>query len=127
MIWAEGDTNFILDLLKQSPTVAALIYIVVTFLNHIRKADEARERLDEAKHKALETLGSGCHAFQTDLARRTEEFQKGMSTRNEVMFDKTTEALGRNSEALGRNSRALEKIEDLLQDQRPTSKTPTHN
>jgi hypothetical protein len=87
---------------------------VILFLNHIRRVDEAREKMDEAKHKALETLGAGCHGFQKELAQRAENFQRDFLARSEVMFAKTAEVLTKNVEMTGRNIVVLEKVEGLI-------------
>lgn len=83
--------SLMIEAAKQLPAVAALIFIVMQFLKHIRAADEARHELEEARLKTLESINKSCH-----------EFQESISDRSDLTHGRAAAALERSAEAMGR-------------------------
>jgi hypothetical protein len=68
-----------IELIKQAPSLAGLIFIVVTFLRHIKDGDKERSNAEAERHKALAEV-----------------------------IERNTHALERNSEFFGRASQSVE-------------------
>lgn len=98
-----SEAAFLSEAARQIPAVAVLVFVVIKFLSHIRESDRARERLESARIKALENLGSACYSFQESLAER-----------HETLVSRVTTALDRNTDALGRATQAVDRFEDWL-------------
>lgn len=102
--------TFLTEMLKQAPIVAALVYMVVLFLKHIRESDTVRETLLSKRDEALSRLGDNCHEFQRSMATRNDETFVRMAD----AMDRNTEALGRNHEAMVRFHATMDRVEDFL-------------
>ena len=85
-----------IEIAKQIPNLAVLVFLVRQFILHMHEEGNRRERLDESKAKLLKDIGDSCHAFQREIATETTS-----------ALSRNTTALERNSEALGWHSKKL--------------------
>jgi len=109
-----SEAAFLSEAARQIPAVAVLVFVVIKFLSHIRESDRARERMESARIKAMENLGSACHSFQESLAER-----------HETLVSRVTTALDRNTDARGRTDAAAgDRFEDWLDNHEPPATPP---
>lgn len=97
------EDTVLFDLARQLPSAAALLVVVWYFLRHIQQEAARRGKMDERRSDALREIGTTCHTFQNEIARRQE-----------AMTGRLTDVLDRNSDALTRAIAALERTEYIL-------------
>lgn len=87
---------FWLEVAKQIPSLGVLVWLVISFLRHLKEDGDRRERLEEARAKSLKEIGDSCHAFQQEI-----------TTQSHAILARNTAALDNNSAALGWHAKKL--------------------
>jgi hypothetical protein len=78
--------NGLTELIKQAPNLAGLIFIVVTFLRHIKDGQTERAKDEAEKHKAFaEVIERNTHA----LERNSEFFGRASQTYDHKQYNGT--------------------------------------
>lgn len=110
MLFAADELTLVGEAAKQIPAVAAILFLTVKFLSHLSREARSRDKLDEARHDALEKLGDNCHNFQMDLLQKNSNaFQKVADS-----IEQNTSVLGRAIEVLNRAVQVIERAEDII-------------
>lgn len=99
--------NAFTTLVATAPSAAAVIYVVILFLKHLKEDRDCREREEVLRNSVLETLGKSCHDFQLELSERSEKRDR----RVQDAIDRNTAALANNTTMLGRASHVIESID----------------
>lgn len=71
--------QIIADLVRQSPSVVAIVCVVAYFLNYLEAMESSRRELDAERSKSIKEIGESCHAFQRELASEYAVVGKEMS------------------------------------------------
>lgn len=106
--------ELIVEIAKQVPHLAVLVGLVIVFLRGKRESDmhflDTLKSMDDAWRKSMEMrdealthLGDNCHAFQKDLAGKSE-----------AVFERVVESMDKNTEILGRAMHVIERLEARL-------------
>lgn len=101
------DTQLGIEAIKQVPALTVLVWLVCTFLSHIKSSEKSRKELDEKRDAHLETLGTTCHAFQNKMWDEARG-----------LFTATNKALGENTAAFQRTNDTLSRIERQLNERK---------
>lgn len=91
------------EMLKSSPTAAALLVVVILFIRYLRDCRAAELERDKADRKAMEAMGVRCHEFQRAVHLQTTE-----------VIGRCSEALDANTAALGRSGAIMDRLERRL-------------
>ena len=88
------------DLVRQSPSAAAVVITVLIFVKFLRDMGERQDKADERREETLSKLGDSCHSFQHEI-----------HTQAASILAKSSDVIERNTEALGRAHAVLERTE----------------
>lgn len=108
-----------IEIVKQAPSLALLVYMWLKFLAHLTENDKAQKQIDkeriereevrdsvmkeieETRHAALAKLSETCHQFQTEMLQKYNDLTL-----------KVTEALARNMVMMERCEERMESCEN---------------
>jgi hypothetical protein len=91
------------DFAKQLPIAAAMLWMFVRFLSHLKELEAARQSVDADRNKSITALGDNCHAFQRDLA-----------VANAKVIERVVSVIERNTETLGATHAVTERLTNII-------------
>ncbi len=68
--------GMIIEVAKQIPALAVLVWLVILFLGHLREERDSRVSIESARHEALKEIGDGCHAHSMKIANTMSDALK---------------------------------------------------
>ena len=97
------------EMIKQMPSAAAILVVVIVFIRFLREESARRERGDIERHKVFEQLGEGCHDHTMELNERAS-----------AAIDRAAAAVDSNTKSLGAIAELMRGCADRANGKKPS-------
>jgi hypothetical protein len=96
--------NLWVEVVKQVPSLAVLVWLVTYFLRHMQSMLGTFSEIVKGWSKTVEAVNADAQAFQNEIQAE----HRGMMEKLGLTLDRNTEALGKNAAVLDRATKLLE-------------------